>query len=315
MTNKLLVRGRLAPSPTGFLHLGNAWSFLLAWLYNRHAKGKLTLRIENIDPARSKPEFIKAIFEDLEWLGLDWDETCVQSERSVFYETALRELGEQDRLYKCFCTRKELRMLANAPHVGDIGAPYPGTCRDLPPEKVAENIRQGKAWSQRFRCVGEQICFNDLIQGTMSYSNTDIGGDFALQRSDGVYAYQLACAVDDGLYGINQVIRGRDLLPSAARQILLLKALGLTVPQYGHLPLLLDELGERLAKRHDSLSLASMRERGVKAEQITGYLGMLAGLNPLGGKKTPAQLLENFSYTKIPAKDISLNLLPVWLKA
>lgn len=311
------IRGRLAPSPTGFLHLGNAWSFLLAWLANRKADGHIILRVDNIDPVRSKKDFLDALLVDLKWLGLDWDEICVQDKRKHLYDSALKKLEASNLVYKCFCTRKELRMLANAPHPGDIGAPYPGMCRDLSSEIIETNIAHGKPWSLRFKSGTEPVIFNDLVQGHKKYFPEDIGGDFALKRSDGIYAYQLACAVDDGLAGINQIVRGKDLLPSTGRQLLLLKALGFSEPSYAHIPLLLDKFGERLAKRHKSLSLASLREYGITPEQVTGFLGMLAGLNPTGINKSAGQLVRNFTLSRIPKNDITLdeNVLPKWLKA
>lgn len=317
MTKAGIIRGRLAPSPTGFLHLGNAWSFLLAWLANRKEGGHLLLRIDDIDPVRSKIDFLDAILADLKWLGLDWDEICFQGKRKPLYDCALKIFEANNLIYKCFCTRKELRLLANAPHPGDIGAPYPGICRYLPSEVIETNMAQGKPWSLRFKTGAEPVIFNDLVQGRKEYFPKDIGGDFALKRSDGIYAYQLACAVDDGLAGINQIVRGKDLLPSTGRQLLLLKALGFPEPSYAHIPLLLDKSGERLAKRHKSLSLASLQEYGIKPEQVTGFLGLLAGINPTGMNKPAGQLVRDFALSRIPAKDITLNenVLPKWLKA
>lgn len=315
MSNKVTIKARLAPSPTGYLHLGNAWSFLLSWLSCRKAKGYIVLRIEDIDPLRSKKEFIDGILEDLAWLGLDWDEICFQSQRSDNYNQALQILEKRGLVYKCFCTRKELRMLANAPHPGDMGAPYPGICRNLSPETVRKNILEGKSWNLRFKCPDTNIVFEDLIQGKQNFSPADIGGDFALKRSDNVFAYQLACAVDDGLHEMNLVVRGRDILPSAARQIMLLKSLDLPIPRYAHVPLLLDENGERLAKRHQGIALASLRRLGINPLDIVGFLGMLAGFNPYGLARSAGQLLGSFSFDKIPMNDIVLNdnTNPSWL--
>lgn len=317
MTTQGFIRGRLAPSPTGFLHLGNAWSFLLAWLANRNERGHLLLRIDNIDPARSKKDFIDALLVDLKWLGLDWDEISFEDKHKQLYDNALGKFEANNLIYKCFCTRKELRMLANAPHLGDVGAPYPGICRNLPVGVIENNIAQGKHWSLRFRSGEMPVSFIDRVQGEKKYYPETIGGDFALKRSDGIYAYQLACAVDDGLSQINQIVRGRDLLLSTARQLLLLKALGYGEPRYAHIPLLLDKSGERLAKRHKSLSLISLREYGIKPEQITGFLGMLAGINPAGTNKSAGQLVRNFTLSGIPVNDIILKekLIPDWLSA
>ena len=253
------VRGRLAPSPTGFLHLGNAWAFLLAWLACRSKGGSLVLRMEDIDPDRSRPEYADAIIRDLRWLGLDWDEgpdaggpagPYVQSARMGLYADALNRLDRAGHIYPCYCTRKELRTLAGAPHVGDAGAAYPGTCRNLPPERRAELEAAGRRPCIRLRCPSQNYAFEDAVFGPFSMTLEACGGDFALRRSDGVIAYQLAVVVDDGLMGITQVVRGEDLLVSTPRQLALFDLLGYPRPAYMHLPLLCDPEGERLAKRH-----------------------------------------------------------------
>ncbi len=286
------VRGRLAPSPTGLLHLGNAWAFFMAWLLCRKEQGSLVLRMEDIDPQRSRREFAEAVIQDLHWLGLDWDEgpneieptgtgggaPYVQSLRQSVYEQVLRRLDAAGLLYPCFCTRKELRSLAGAPHVGDEGAPYPGTCRELTPQQRELRRAAGRRPALRLRCPEVCIAFTDGIQGAQWMTPSDWGGDFALQRSDGVVAYQLAVAVDDGMMRISQVVRGRDILSSTPRQILLFRLLGFSEPQYLHLPLVCDSEGERLAKRHQGLSLRSLREEGVSAQALLGYLAWKAGL-------------------------------------
>ena len=230
------IRGRLAPSPTGYMHLGNAWAFLLAWLAARSAAGQVVLRIEDIDPQRSRPEYAAALIEDLTWLGLDWDfgpdkpEPAAnaplgpfeQSQRGGHYAAAIAEFERAGLTYPCFCTRKELRSLAGAPHVDDAGAPYPGTCRHLSPAQQEAMLAAGRRPCLRLRCPAEPITFTDAVLGEQSYTLADCGGDFALRRSDGVMAYQLAVAVDDALMGINQVVRGRDILISTPRQIALL---------------------------------------------------------------------------------------------
>lgn len=309
------VTSRLAPSPTGYLHLGNAWSFLLNWLYARAAKGKIFLRMDDIDPQRSRAKYVGAALEDLRWLGLDWDAPSnaegeagiiFQGERIVDYERAIGFLRQKNLVYPCFCTRKDLRSLASAPQIGDMGAPYPGTCRNLDPGIVEDNLRRGKAASLRLRCPETVFTFRDFIQGWRSYSLADIGGDFALRRSDGVMAYQLATVVDDAFYGVNFVLRGRDLLASTPRQILLFKLLGGQIPNFAHIPLLLDHLGQRLAKRHASLALRQLRERGLKPEMIVGFLGKLAGANPSGAPCSAAELLGVFDIRKLPENDIIL---------
>ncbi|WP_165066726.1 tRNA glutamyl-Q(34) synthetase GluQRS [Desulfovibrio sp. ZJ200] len=309
------ICGRLAPSPTGYLHLGNAWAFLLAWLAARAQNGLLILRQEDIDPQRSRPEYASAILEDLRWLGLDWDQgpdlggpagPYEQSRRGDFYTQALARLQAAGLTYPCFCTRKELRLLAAAPHPGDAGAPYPGTCRDLSPEQRAAALRSGRKAALRLRCPDQAIVFEDGLQGPQNFRLADCGGDFALCRSDGVVAYQLAVAVDDALMGVTQVVRGRDILPSTPRQIALLRLLGYAPPSYLHVPLLLDSGGERLAKRHHSLALRTLREKGADPRQVTGLLGRLAGLNPAGRPLSPAELLPFFSPARLPRQDLRL---------
>lgn len=311
-------RGRFAPSPTGRLHLGNAFAFLAAWLSIRRQGGRMVLRIEDIDPDRSRPEFVRAAMEDLAWLGLDWDEgplanpyegaqqgpraerpealretgrfgPYIQSLRLKRYEEILAGLRERGLVYPCYCTRKELRMLASAPHIGDEGAPYPGTCRTL-----SDNRRKAMEQSGRRPCLrlntdaaARQISggsdaplvfrFVDCVLGEQRFTMGDCGGDFALRRSDGVFAYQLAVTVDDADMGITEVVRGDDLLLSTPRQILLFRLLGATPPAYAHVPLLHDAAGERLAKRHKSLEIASLRHAGMRPRDVLARLGQLAG--------------------------------------
>lgn len=307
------ARGRLAPSPTGYMHLGNAWAFLLAWLDARAQNGLLILRLEDIDPQRSRPEYASAILEDLRWLGLDWDHgpdaggpagPYEQSRRGHFYAQALARLEAAGLTYPCFCTRRELRLLAAAPHLGDAGAPYPGTCRNLSLEQRADALRSGRKAALRLRCPDQAIVFEDRLQGAQRFRLADCGGDFALCRSDGVVAYQLAAAVDDALMGVTRVVRGRDILPSTPRQIALFRLLGYAPPSYLHIPLLLDSGGERLAKRHQSLALRALREQGADPRRLIGLLGRLAGLNPTGQPRSPAELLPLFSPKCLPRQDL-----------
>ncbi len=270
---------RLAPSPTGFLHLGNAWSFLWAWLWARSQKGRVLLRMEDIDPARSKPEFASAILEDLAWLGLDFDGDVVwQSARSEIYLEALQRLERAGHTYPCYCTRKELRTLAGAPHIDDTGAPYPGICRMLNTHERRQKEAEGRRACLRLRCPSHgDIHFIDGIYGQQRFQWDMLGGDFALRRSDGVIAYQIAVVADDAAQGVTHVLRGSDILISTPRQIWLQKLLGFQSVHYAHVPLLLDADGERLAKRHKSLSLRALREQGIHAERIIGLLAALAG--------------------------------------
>ena len=314
-----VIRGRLAPSPTGYIHLGNAWAFLLAWLAARASSGEVVLRIEDIDPQRSRPEYTAALIEDLTWLGLDWDygpdkpEPAVgrmgpfeQSRRGQHYAASIAQLESAGLTYPCFCTRKELRSMAGAPHVDDAGAPYPGTCRSLNQAQRQALLESGRRPCLRLRCPDGPVNFTDTVFGPQSLTLADCGGDFALRRSDGVVAYQLAVAVDDALMGINQVVRGRDILISTPRQIALLKLLGYGAPAYAHVPLLLDDEGERLAKRHQSLALRNLRQMGADPRRITGLLGALAGCNPGGNAASPAELMPYFSLSRLDGDDIRL---------
>lgn len=303
------VRGRLAPSPTGWLHLGNAWTFLLAWLAARAAGGSVILRMEDIDPDRSRLAYAEAIMEDLRRLGLDWDEgpdiggpyaPYFQSQRLDSYTRALAALKSAGQVYPCYCTRKEVRLLAGAPHVGETGAPYPGTCRNLTAEERAEKEALGRRPAWRLRCPDGIVRFKDALYGPQASNLTQCGGDFALCRSDGVFAYQLAVVVDDAAMNITQVVRGQDILPSTPRQLVLYRLLKLSPPAYLHVPLLLDADGERLAKRHESLSLRALFAAGIQPEALVGLLGWLANLLPAPRPVTPAQLIPLFTLRHLP---------------
>ncbi|MCR4665904.1 MAG: tRNA glutamyl-Q(34) synthetase GluQRS [Desulfovibrio sp.] len=308
--------GRLAPSPTGLLHLGNAWSFLLAWLSCRSQSGRLILRIEDIDPVRSRARFSQQIIDDLQWLGVDWDEgpdqegkngPYVQSARKTFYAEAISRLQSGGDVYPCFCTRKDLKGLASAPHNDDVGPVYPGTCRHLSETDRERRIAKGDRYSLRFRVQDAVFLFRDQIYGEQRLLPSDFGGDFALLRSDGVVSYQLAVAIDDSLMGVSEVVRGRDLLFSTPRQLLLLRALGMPEPScFMHVPLLLDSSGERLAKRHSSLSLVSLRTSGIRADEVIGFLAFLAGCNPSCSPLFARDLLRRFSRDSLPRRDCRL---------
>ncbi|MHC1752467.1 tRNA glutamyl-Q(34) synthetase GluQRS [Humidesulfovibrio sp.] len=314
-------RGRLAPSPTGRLHLGNAWAFLLAWLAARASGGKVVLRMEDIDPERSRPEYADEIMRDLRWLGLDWDEgpdapgPCgpyEQSRRLERYAAALDALTAAGRVYPCFCTRKELRELASAPHAappplaGDGSPAYPGTCRNLTPLQRDEQLRQGRKPALRLRCDEISLAFDDRVAGPQLHTLAQCGGDFALRRSDGVVAYQLAVVLDDIAMGISQVVRGDDILTSTPRQLFLYQLLNAAPPQYAHLPLVLDAQGERLAKRHQALTLAELRAAGVSSGAVVGYLAWRAGLQSAPHKRSAAELVPGFSFAPLPREAVVL---------
>lgn len=311
------VRGRFAPSPTGFLHLGNAWAFLCAWLGARSDGGKIFLRIEDIDPNRAKPEFEAALREDLLWLGLDWDEydgpasdyagedgLVRQSRRFSAYAEGVEVLRGQGLVYPCFCTRKELRSLAGAPQAGDTDGEdaYPGLCRALSPQAAGDKITQGARFALRVRFEevrDKYLELADLCLGQCRLSPAQAGGDFPLRRSDGVFAYQLAVVLDDIAMGINQVVRGMDILESTPRQLFLYDCLGGVPPRYAHVPLVLDYENERLAKRHASLSLRGLRAAGARPEVILGYLAWWSGLRERFEPVSAGSLREGFSFGRI----------------
>ncbi len=304
-------------------HLGNAWAFLLAWLAVRSKGGELVLRMEDLDLERSSVVFMQALMSDIRWLGLDWDEgpsperenpAYHQSNRFELYMEALERLKELDLCYPCFCSRKDLRM-ASAPHLGDAGPAYPGTCRSLTKEEAQSRMAAGEKHSWRFRSKGKTYAFRDLVYGPQTCSLESCGGDFSMLRPDGVFSYQLAVSVDDSLMGISQVVRGRDILPSTARQLAIFDALGRPAPEYGHVPLLLDRDGERLAKRQASLSLEALRSRGVSPWRVIGLLAWIAGLNDRKEPLHPSELVEGFDMGTIRRKDYRLNVADLsWLE-
>ena len=266
-------RGRIAPSPTGVLHLGHARTFWKAQERAVAGNGALVLRNEDLDPARSKAEFVAAMVEDLRWFGFRWQEgpDCggpfgpySQSERGPFYAAALEQLRARNLIYPCTCSRKDLQSAATAPHAADDELIYPGTCRS----KQDSQIKNEKA-SWRFRVPdGEAISFTDGNSGPQQFVAGKDFGDFVVWRHDGVPAYQLAVVVDDAAMKITEVVRGADLLLSTARQLLLYRALGWSPPGFYHCPLLTDEHGVRLAKRHDALSLRALRAQGATPKEL-----------------------------------------------
>ena len=278
--------GRFAPSPSGRLHLGNLACSLLAWLSAKSRGGRIVLRIEDLDAARCPRAYADQLEEDLAWLGLVWDEggshggphgPYYQSECGEIYTKSYQELEAMGLVYPCFCSRAQLHA-ASAPHTSDGNVVYPGTCRGLTPEQVAEK-RRVKAPAWRVMVPDEEIAFEDLCMGPHSENLLTGCGDFYLRRADGVFAYQLAVVVDDARMGVTEVVRGADLLSSTARQIYLYRLLGLTPPAFAHCPLLLDQEGRRLSKRDGDQSLENLRGR-YTAEEIVGKLAYLYGLQP-----------------------------------
>jgi glutamyl/glutaminyl-tRNA synthetase len=276
VNNLAHYRGRLAPSPTGLLHLGHACTFWTAFQRARQHGGQLILRNEDLDPQRSRPEFVAAMIEDLHWLGIGWTEgpdvggplgPYSQSERYAFYREGWAKLRDGGFIYPCLCSRKELAEIARAPHDRDDEPLYPGKCRRRLDEATQYKEPKGVNW--RFRVPdGQAVEFSDHRQGRQRYVCGRDLGDFVVWRRDDVPAYQLAVVLDDAAMRITEVVRGMDLLKSTARQILLLRALGLRPPDYYHCELLRDERAQRLAKRHDALSLRSLRQAGRSPREL-----------------------------------------------
>jgi glutamyl-tRNA synthetase len=313
------VRGRYAPSPTGALHLGNLRTALLAWLFARAGGGAFILRIEDLDLPRVRPGATAQMVGDLRWLGLDWDEgpdvggplgPYYQSQRGALYDAALGRLRARDALYPCYCSRADLARLASAPHGdGRDPAAYPGTCRTLSARQRQAHEASGRRPAWRFRAPEEPVAFRDTLAGALSERVASAVGDFVVCRSDGVVAYQLAVVVDDALMGVTQVVRGRDLLPSTARQLALFDALGWPRPvAYAHVPLALDAHGQRLAKREASYGLAEVRARGLAPPQVVGALATSCGFADPGAEATPAELLASFRPERIRAQSTRVEL-------
>ena len=277
------MRSRLAPSPTGALHLGNARTFLLNWLLVRSAGGTLAMRVEDLDGPRVKRGAAEEALEDLRWLGLDWDgEPLLQSTRAPAHEEARRRLEAAGLLYPCVCTRSEIERAASAPHEGEDGPPYPGTCRGRFADAAAALAATGREPAWRFRAPG---------------------GDFVVAKKSGEAAYQLAVVVDDAFQGVDTVVRGNDLLPSTPLQNLLQRALGLPVPAYVHLPLVRGPDGRRLAKRHGDSRIATFRRAGIRPERIVGLLARWSGHGDGGEVSARDLLARGFDLARVPSAD------------
>jgi glutamyl-tRNA synthetase len=290
-------RGRFAPSPTGDLHLGSAAAALVAWLRARQAGGTLVLRVEDIDRPRVVPGSEARQLDDLRWLGLDWDEgpdvggphaPYRQSERDARYEAALDALAARGLVFRCDCSRAEIALAASAPHPGDDGPRYPGTCRAAGMEP--------RAWKRppavRLAVPEGPIEIEDALQGTYAQDVGATIGDVVLRRGDGLWAYQLACVVDDLAMGVTEVVRGADLLSSAPRQALLARLLGGRAPAFAHLPLVVAADGTRLAKRAGSTMLRAHREAGTRPEVLLGWLAGALGLRPTADPVPAAELRD-----------------------
>jgi glutamyl-tRNA synthetase len=314
--------GRFAPTPTGRLHIGNARTALLAWLWARHENRRALLRVEDLDPEAIPPGVLEGQYADLAWLGLAWDESPLlggpggpyrQSERFDRYDAALRRLDEMGLLYPCWCSRKEVLAATRAPHASDDAAVYPGTCRPAQPRPLGAfddlPSRNGRRPALRIHLdaaleiVGpDGLAHDDLVAGPMAPDPAALG-DFVVRRVDGVAAYQVACAWDDDAMGCDQVLRGADLLPSTARQVLLLRLWGCALPRYAHPGLVVDADGERLAKRNNAISLAGLRDSGIPPQAVRRMLARLSGLPDTGDL---AALTEAFDVHRLDPNPVPL---------
>ena len=312
-----VVRGRLAPSPTGALHLGNARSFLIAWLSARAQGGTVVLRMEDLDHPKVKKDAAEEALEDLRWLGLDWDEgpdvggphtPYVQKQRIKDYREALDRLLDLNLAYPCTCSRKDVETAQSAPHPGEGDIRYPGICRErwksygeatavLTPPRIP-------AW--RFRTPKGETSFHDGFWGEQRQDVGETVGDFVLGRHPDGAGYMLAVVVDDAAMGITEVIRGDDLLPSTHRQLLLYESLGLPIPAFTHLPLVIGEDGRRLAKRHGDTRIAAIREAGVSAQKTLGLLAWWCGWAQWGEEASTGELVNRYDLSRIPREPVVL---------
>lgn len=308
--------GRLAPSPTGALHLGNARSFLLAWLSIRQQAGELRLRIEDIDSPRVKPWAVQATIDDLQWLGLDWDqgsELMVQSQRLDRYREVLDRLRSANVIYPCTCTRAEVAEAASAPHESSArlleGPLYPGTCRTRRDE--AALLLTGTEFAYRFRFADVDLQWRDGLHGPQQANPCRQLGDFVIARHTGVPAYQLAVVVDDHDQGITEIVRGDDLIASTYRQLAILDVLGWQPPSYVHVPLIVGPDGRRLAKRHGDTRVSQLRKQGVAPEALIGYLAWTLKLIEQPAAARPRELIGLLDWQRIPTEPHVFELEPI----
>ena len=306
---------RLAPSPTGALHLGNARTFLVNWLLARRSGWRILLRVEDLDGPRIKQGADRQAVEDLRWLGIDWDDGPIyQSARMQLYAGAIDSLIERGHAYPCICSRREVETAASAPHAEDGAAVYPGTCRDRFTSIDDARKASGREPAIRFAVPPGIIRFTDEFSGEHSLNVATQLGDFVIARAAGAEwepAYQLAVVVDDAAMGVTRVVRGDDLLDSTPRQILVYGALGLAdrVPRYYHLPLVVGPDGRRLAKRHGDTRLSAYRQRGVTPARVLSLLARWCGveIEPSAGGpgEVLPRLLDRFRLESLPRNPIT----------
>lgn len=307
--------GRLAPSPTGAQHIGNARTYLLAWLSIRSRGGKVILRMEDIDSPRIKPGAAQQAIDDLGWLGLDWDEgpdkggphaPYVQTQRLRSYREALDQLKTAEQVYPCTCSRTDVAAAASAPHIGQEGPRYPGTCAKRHAADAEDLTKRGRTFSWRFRASANLHQLHDRIVGIRTCNVSEELGDFVVAKSDGSPAYQLAVVVDDLAMGVTEVLRGDDLLPSAFRQLELYQFLKAHPPTFAHVPLVIGEDGRRLAKRHGDTRISMLREASIPATRLVGFLAWSAGQRSTAEPLLPQELLADFQLDKIPRQPFVL---------
>lgn len=296
----MAVVGRFAPTPSGRMHLGNVFAALVAWLSVRKSGGSLVLRMEDLDTQRTSDAYADILRDDLLWLGLTWDEeTQPQSKRSQVYRQYFDMLADMGLLYPCYCTRSQLHSV-NAPHLSDGTYVYAGTCRNLTDAQRA-SFQRAPAW--RVKVPDREWTANDLVQGTYRENLATDCGDFVVRRADGVYVYQLAVTVDDGLAGVTQVVRGMDLLSSAPRQMYLQELLGFPHPEYAHVPMLMAPDGRRLSKRDKDLDLGYLRQH-ITPEALIGVLANAAGFTETAAPISAKELTDSFSWEALRKDNI-----------
>ncbi len=298
--------GRFAPTPSGRMHLGNVYAFLLAWLSARSAGGTLLLRIEDLDERTQSGPWTDLLIDDLRWLDLYWDgEVVYQHQRLEAYQAAASLLDQAGLTYPCFCSRAELHA-ATAPHASDGTPVYAGTCRGLTPAEVAERSKRRPPATRLIVPQEDEpngiITFTDRVYGAQQQVLARDCGDFLIRRSDGVFAYQLAVVVDDAAMGVTEIVRGSDLLASTPRQIYLQWLLGYAEPTYAHIPLLIAPDGRRLAKRDHDLDMGELRKRFGSPERLLGHVAHLAGIAPDATPRTAEQLANVFSWSYLRAR-------------